>query len=437
MQSSADVEAKNRRTVTESKGGEMVYQYNVDGFAAYLSANKALGVLLFWKEAEEYTMLFGDDERKNTAKKIYSRYIKVGSEHEVTGVSAEIKKNIESNLSEAPDDLFDELQVEVYSTMLLELFPNFYDACMKGPDASGSSESKIKESTTLKDVLGTPDFEIHKFSDYCRTIHCEDPVIFLLEVGEYRLLFSPSDLVSQAQKIYATYLNVDSETRIACSDTEAGKVAKTLETATATEALPLDLFDKLYDEVFNTLNMDQWPAYKELVLSGKINEMKEQSLADTSGGADVDMTKPSKAAVAAALRDPEQLEKFRAAAAAQGVKENIDFCIACQQYSLLFSNDDRKPKGDAIWKKHLNAGCDAPVNLPDLMIKKMRPKIEAAEPDAFDAGYQEMLKIVSDNLFAHYLREVQKAEERKAEEAAQAPAPAALPKTGGGCCVVQ
>ena len=183
--------------------------------------------------------------------------------------------------------------------------------------------------------------------------------------------------------------------------------------------------------------MDQWPAYKELVLSGKINEMKEQSLADTSGGADVDMTKPSKAAVAAALRDPEQLEKFRAAAAAQGVKENIDFCIACQQYSLLFSNDDRKPKGDAIWKKHLNAGCDAPVNLPDLMIKKMRPKIEAAEPDAFDAGYQEMLKIVSDNLFAHYLREVQKAEERKAEEAAQAPAPAALPKTGGGCCVVQ
>ena len=89
-----------------------------------------------------------------------------------------------------PDDLFGELQSEAYSIMLFELFPRFYEACKNAGEVGDAKQSKITESTTLKDVLKQQDFEIHLFAEYCREFLCEDQVIFLLEVNDYRLLFA-------------------------------------------------------------------------------------------------------------------------------------------------------------------------------------------------------------------------------------------------------
>lgn len=139
------------------------------------------------------------------------------------------------------------------------------------------------------------------------------------------------------------------------------------------------MFDKLYNEVFNLLNMETWPTYKEHVLKGgTLKEIRttlsayaqpaardsvfvsrnvaqahararaschSASAPDPQGGG-VDMSTPSKKAVAAALRMPDHLDAMQAAAAAQGTKEQVDFCVACQQYALLFSEADRKPKGE-------------------------------------------------------------------------------------------
>ena len=74
-------------------------RYTVDGFAAFLAQNKALASLLFWKEAEEYSCMFGDDERKQMAKKIYERYLSPGSEYEVTSLPAETREPIKAEVS--------------------------------------------------------------------------------------------------------------------------------------------------------------------------------------------------------------------------------------------------------------------------------------------------------------------------------------------------
>ena len=58
------------------RGQKSTFSYDVEGFADFLSANKALATLLFWKDAEEYSTLFGSDERKNTAEKICKRCIR-------------------------------------------------------------------------------------------------------------------------------------------------------------------------------------------------------------------------------------------------------------------------------------------------------------------------------------------------------------------------
>lgn len=49
-------------------------------------------------------------------------------------------------------------------------------------------------------------------------------VIFLLEVGDYRLLFNPQDKRDQAKRICSVYLDAKSESRIAGSDTEFSRV---------------------------------------------------------------------------------------------------------------------------------------------------------------------------------------------------------------------
>ena len=81
MQSSSDIASRNK-AIGASMAGE--YAYNVDGFAAYLAQTKALATLLFWKDAEEYAGLFGVEERKQVAEKIYLRYVESGAEYEET-----------------------------------------------------------------------------------------------------------------------------------------------------------------------------------------------------------------------------------------------------------------------------------------------------------------------------------------------------------------
>lgn len=64
--------------------------------------------------------------------------------------------------------------------------------------------------------------------------------------------------------------------------------------------------------------------------------------------------------------------------------ESVDFCVEVQEYSLLFSEADRKPRAAAMWKMYCEPGCDLPINIPDHMVRKIEQNYEAAASDLFD-----------------------------------------------------
>uniref|UniRef100_A0A7S2G9E6 RGS domain-containing protein n=1 Tax=Haptolina brevifila TaxID=156173 RepID=A0A7S2G9E6_9EUKA len=129
---------------------------------------------------------------------------------------------------------------------------------------------------------------------------------------------------------------------------------------------------------------------------------------------------------------------MRNAAAAQGVRENVDFCVQCQSYKLLFAEADRIPRAQTIWETFLSPAAETPVNISDTLIKKIEPKIKTADAEVFELAYNEVLQIISDNLFSHYLKAIEHAkkesEAKKKEEADGASAPA--PPSSGGCCLL-
>lgn len=103
----------------------------MDGFATFLADTKSLSALLFWKEAEDYTTLFGVQERQAAAEKIFDRYLKVGAEYEVTGITDQIRKVVVDQLKSPDEEMFTDLQKNAYDTMLFELFPAFWEAIKK------------------------------------------------------------------------------------------------------------------------------------------------------------------------------------------------------------------------------------------------------------------------------------------------------------------
>ena len=72
--------------------------YDIDGFSQYLAQVKAIPTLLFWKDVEDYTTLFGVQERSETAKKIFERYLKKGAEYEVASRSDDTMNAIAKEL---------------------------------------------------------------------------------------------------------------------------------------------------------------------------------------------------------------------------------------------------------------------------------------------------------------------------------------------------
>jgi len=444
LTSSAEARQKSRIGGSNSAATGQRLDYTIEGFVKFLTDSKAVNTLLFWKDAEEYSTLFGDEERKVSAEKIYERYLKPGAEFEMTSVSGETSKEISEALGNPPDTLFENLQQEAYGLMLFELFPRFWEA-IKEQEKKEAHRSQLTEKTTLKEVLLANDLEVHLFAEYCREWLCEDAVIFLLETNMHSLLFDPQDLYSSSERIYNVYLSPTSEGRIVVSNAEEKKIKDLLEEAkkeVAAKKTPSNIkpniFQKVADEVSNTLSMDVWPRYKDAVIQGK--DLKMQALNDAKlvdAEHFVDTSKPSKKSVAAALRNPQKLEKLRNAAIAQGVKETVEFCVSCMAYKMLFAENDRKPRAKMIYDTYLRAGSDSPVNLPHTMLKKVEDKLAADnfEPDLFDVCNDEVMQVIADNLFSHYMRAVE-AEENTTPEEAAAAAPPPPPAGGGGCCLV-
>ena len=58
-------------------------EFNLSGFSQHLARSQCLGVLLFWKEAEEYLNMFSQGDRAACAQRIFQRYMRRGAEFEI------------------------------------------------------------------------------------------------------------------------------------------------------------------------------------------------------------------------------------------------------------------------------------------------------------------------------------------------------------------
>jgi len=417
--------------------------FDIDGFAVFLTQSRCLSVLLFWKEAEEYLNMFSQKERAACAQKIFQRYLKKGAEYEInlTGVNDGTVKDIESKLANPAEDLFEKTQKCAYEMMSLELFPRFWDA-VKESGGSGGSDFQVNQEATLKECL-SDEKQVLLFSEYCKLHFCEEQVLFWLEAQDHKLLFDPTDMLDFGQRLYDTYIDEQkAEARINISDSDAKKIKAVLDS----KKVDRDLFAQASQSVETFLELDVFPRYKEAVASGEynpssgkgdVNQDAKIHGQEEGAGDDVDMTKPSKAAVKKALIIAKECEVLREAAAKVNSAEMIDYCKDCIEYAKLFDDADRKTKSATMIKKYLTAGCDSPVNIPDTQLKAIQKIADAPTPTIFKKSYEECVKLLSDNVYANYLT----LKEEKAA-AASAPAPTDIAKAaakgggGGGCCVI-
>lgn len=128
--------------------------------------------------------------------------------------------------------------------MALDLFPRFWDAIKSQEQERASSATRLTEATDLKDVLGD-EKEVTLFSEYCRSHFCEEQVLFWLEARDYKLLFDPSDMLSQGEMIFDVYVKASAELRVNISD----MAAKAVEEKLNSKVVDQMLFDEVAQEV--------------------------------------------------------------------------------------------------------------------------------------------------------------------------------------------
>ena len=211
-----------------------------------------------------------------------------------------------------------------------------------------------------------------------------------------------------------------------------------------TGADPLCMYRTACTQVETFLELDMWPRYKEAVISGAhdpsagttdvdqtawLGDLRRSAEAD----GEVDLSKPSKAAVRVTLKNPSECERLRTAAARQGCAELVDYCRECAEYEKLFSDADRFTKAQAMHRKYLSSGCDSPVNIPDTQLKAIQKKIDEPTDTIFKKSYEEGLKLISDNIYTNYL-EMQAADQQQLRRVSAAVVPAKV--KGAACCVI-
>lgn len=319
--------------------------------------------------------------------------------------------------------------------MALELFPRFCDAVKEHANPESVSAS-LREDTKLKDMLGD-EKAVLLFSEYCKIHHCEEQVLFWLEAHDHKLMFDPQDMIQQGERLYELYLDpTKSETLINISERAAKEIRSKLDLGKADR----ELFATAMAEVETMLELDVWPRYKDAVVSGEYNPTQgkaDVAQHDEEDEANVDMSQPSKAAVKRTLKKPSDADKLRRAAVRAGCAEMVDYCRDCQEYEKLFSDMDRMNKAAAINRKYLMSGCDSPVNLPDTQLKAIQKGMDSPSPLIFKKSYEEVVKLLSDNVYAKYL-EMLKEDADAAASAASAPGSRAGSNNGdpGGCCIL-
>lgn len=153
---------------------------DISSFARFLTEQRCLEVLLFWKEVEQFKGLFDTTEKAALFTKIYELYCEPGALWQVNfrgeffkDIQAASKEGMKGNVE---DEVFDAAQNEVYELMRLELFPRFQEQLEALSLLDGEDE---KRAQSVSDVTsGTNPAATRSFMRFAREQHCEEALLF-------------------------------------------------------------------------------------------------------------------------------------------------------------------------------------------------------------------------------------------------------------------
>jgi len=424
---------------------------HISTFARWLSQSKALENLLFWKEAEQYKGIFMPEDRVVSARHICELYVTSGATWQVN-IRANLRSEIEVEVAAADpsEEVFDRAQHDIYELIRMELYPRYCEEVSDEDNHHGEEEAE-----SLTNVLnGSHPKQARSFTRFSREQFCEEALLFWVDANNFSLLFQSVDLRNRAAAIFDTYMSAKAKARVNVPE----RMCTAVKAALSDGRVSNDLFLNAQKEVELFLKNDVFPRYQEWYAQGgtasadlvtpstsvacaspsRPGALKESSHW-TSRSSLLDSDRGSvRAALVELLSVPEELANLRIIARKREAEENLDFYLAAKEYTLLFSDQDRLDQAGHICREYLDPSSVRLVNLPNEMNERIRNMVmeeKRAPADLLEPAINEVLALISSNIYKEYLKEQQKLREASARMPIQRAA--AVPKrTTSGCCVL-
>lgn len=409
--------------------------YDIASFARFLTEQKCVEVLLFYKDVEQFKSVFGDDEKNIMYKKIYDMYCKHGAPRQVNfkgNVLGEIEKVDKKDI---PEEIFDKAQAEVHSQMRLDLFPAFKEAIEKNKQVPGETPAQSIHQVTS----GTNPGATRSFLRFAREQMCEESLLFWIEANDYGLLFMPSDRHMTANEIYTTFMGASASFKVGVKNSEVSRIKACIDEGE--KACTSALFLEAQTQVIYQLEHDIFPRYEQWLKDSppppRMEELKRTKSSRTMNDKDQNraamkeiLAKPAKNGV-----EDDELIMLRVVAQDRNSEENLDFYLECAEYQLLFSATDRIEKATAIWNKFIDDSSDRMINIPDHIREDLQKKIltdKKVEDSLFNLAMKDVLSLMTDNFYPEYIKR------HGADDVVPTTdvATKAPPPKSGGCCVL-
>ena len=316
---------------------------DISSFARFLTDQKCLEVLLFWKEVEQFKSLFSREEKAALFSKIYELYCEPGALWQVNfkgSYFTEIKAAMEAGgmQGDVDDDVFDAAQLEVYELMRLDLFPRFQE---KMDGLTALAETAEERAASVAELTsGVNPAATRSFMRFAKEQMCEEALLFWLEANDYALLFQPMDQQTRGQAIYDSYLGSKAKTKVNVSDRIIADVCTALESKQLNSAL----FVAAQKEIITYIEQDLFGRYETWYDSaggggGSGGGAVAASLLDEDRLGDRERMRE---ALVGLISVPAEVEELRVVARDRDAEESLDFYIDAKKFTLLFADKVRR-----------------------------------------------------------------------------------------------
>jgi len=236
--------------------------------------------LLFWLDANDYTLLFAKADLHTKAKAIFSTYMSDTAKYKVNISDAqvnEIKKIVESPLSEVEIDgtLFVIAQEEVLKFLQLDVWERYVEWSKaagkigrKGLERTSTSAELLDESRlgdrekmreAVIELLAIPD-EVENFKVIAKQLDCEEAIEFYLEIKAFQQLFAAQDFKDSCKRLWSRFLDDKADRMVNLPSAVHKKLKEEIITKDCADT-DIKTFDRANREILHLITDNVYPAW--------------------------------------------------------------------------------------------------------------------------------------------------------------------------------